>query len=103
MNAKRRVEYTRQLLESIGLEGQRLQMINLSSAMGGQFAFAAAEITAEIQRLGPNPLRRDVQPSSEAAQAGNGETDMQRSPAPGLETDLAGGGAGAAGSARQDP
>jgi len=37
------VEYTRQLLESIGLEGQRLQMINLSSAMGGQFAFAAAE------------------------------------------------------------
>jgi hypothetical protein len=31
-------------------------MINLSSAMGGQFAFAAAELTAEIQRLGPNPL-----------------------------------------------
>jgi hypothetical protein len=31
-------------------------MVNLSSAMGGQFAFAAAELTAEIQRLGPNPL-----------------------------------------------
>ncbi len=31
-------------------------MINVSSAMGGQFAFAAAELTAEIQRLGPNPL-----------------------------------------------
>jgi hypothetical protein len=31
-------------------------MINLSSAMGGQFAFAAAELTAEIQRIGPNPL-----------------------------------------------
>ncbi len=51
------MEYTRQLLESIGLEGQRLQMINISSAMGGQFAFAAAEITAEIRRLGPNKLR----------------------------------------------
>jgi len=24
--------------------------------MGGQFAFAAAELTSEIQRLGPNPL-----------------------------------------------
>jgi hypothetical protein len=32
-------------------------MINISSAMGGQFAFTAAEITAEIERLGPNPLR----------------------------------------------
>ena len=44
------------MLKSIGLEGQRIQMINLSSAMGGQFAFAAAELTAEIVRLGPNPL-----------------------------------------------
>ena len=44
------------MLKSIGLEGQRIQMINLSSAMGGQFAFAAAELTAEIERLGPNPL-----------------------------------------------
>jgi hypothetical protein len=31
-------------------------MVNLSSAMGGQFAWSAAELTAEIQRLGPNPL-----------------------------------------------
>jgi hypothetical protein len=34
-------------------------MINLSSAMAGQFAFAAAEFSAEIQRLGPNPLNSD--------------------------------------------
>jgi hypothetical protein len=44
------------LLEQIGLEGRRVQMINLSSAMGGQFAFSAAELTAEIKQLGPNPL-----------------------------------------------
>jgi coenzyme F420-reducing hydrogenase delta subunit len=43
-------------LEQVGLEGRRVQMINLSSAMGGQFAFSAAELTAEIERLGPNPL-----------------------------------------------
>jgi len=41
-------------------------MINISSAMGGQFAFAAAEITAEIKRMGPNPLRRDVVSSADA-------------------------------------
>lgn len=53
------MEHTRDLLEAIGLEGQRLHMINISSAMGGQFAFTAAEITAEIERLGPNPLRKN--------------------------------------------
>ena len=51
------MEHTRLLIEEIGLEGQRLQMINVSAAMGGQFAFAAAEITSEIERLGPSPFR----------------------------------------------
>jgi hypothetical protein len=38
-------------------------MINVSSAMGGQFAFAAAEMTAEIKQLGPSPIgRRAVDP-----------------------------------------
>jgi len=44
-------------LETIGIEGQRLQMINVSAAMAGEFTFAAAEIAAEIQRLGPNRLK----------------------------------------------
>ncbi len=52
------MEFISQLLEQIGLEGRRVQMINLSSAMGGQFAFSAAELTAEIKQLGPNPLKR---------------------------------------------
>ncbi len=51
------MEGTRRLLEQIGLGSRRLQMINISSAMGGQFAFAAAELTAEVQRLGLSPLR----------------------------------------------
>jgi coenzyme F420-reducing hydrogenase delta subunit len=54
------VEYTRSLIEAIGIEGQRLQMINVSAAMAGEFAFAAAEIAAEIQRLGPNRLRTNA-------------------------------------------
>jgi F420-non-reducing hydrogenase iron-sulfur subunit len=51
------VEYARQLLEEIGLDPQRLQMINLSAAMAGEFTFSAAEINATIERLGPSPLR----------------------------------------------
>jgi hypothetical protein len=32
-------------------------MVNVSAAMGGQFAWSAAEFTEEIKRLGPNPLK----------------------------------------------
>ncbi len=35
-------------------------MINLSSAMGGQFAFSAADLTAEIKQMGPNPLKTGI-------------------------------------------
>ncbi len=56
LNARRRVEYTQELLEQIGLEGKRVKMINLSSAMGGQFASTMAEFAEEICRIGPNPL-----------------------------------------------
>jgi hypothetical protein len=34
-------------------------MINISAAMGGQFAWTAAELTEEVRRIGPNPLRLD--------------------------------------------
>ena len=47
----------RELIEKIGLEGQRIQMINVSAAMGGQFAFSAADMTEEIRRLGPSPIK----------------------------------------------
>lgn len=41
-------------------------MINVSAAMAGQFAFAAAELTAEIERLGPSPLRKEGKPAGSA-------------------------------------
>lgn len=58
----------RKLLKAIGLEEQRIQMVNLSAAMGGQFAFYAAEMTADIKRLGPNPLRaaKDKPPGAQS-------------------------------------
>jgi hypothetical protein len=71
------VEYTRELLEVIGLEGRRLQMINVSAAMGGQFAWSAAEFTEEIRRLGPNPLR-SVNGSSEEASASSEQEQLDR-------------------------
>jgi hypothetical protein len=67
------VEQARKLLERIGFPGQRLQMINLSSAMAGQFAFAVAEFAAEIQRLGPSPVR-----SLQTARGGAASPDAGR-------------------------
>ena len=56
LNARRRVEYIGGLLDQIGLERQRLKMINISSAMGNEFAHHAVEFTNQITELGPNPL-----------------------------------------------
>ena len=39
-------------LEEIGLESGRVKMINVSAAMGGQFALDASEMTEEIRILG---------------------------------------------------
>jgi coenzyme F420-reducing hydrogenase delta subunit len=50
------VAYVAGLLDEIGLGGERVTMVNLSSAMGAQFAEMAREMTEKIRRSGPNPL-----------------------------------------------
>ncbi len=45
------------LLKNIGLEPERVQMFNLSSAMARQFAEATKEMMEKVEALGPNPLR----------------------------------------------
>ena len=46
-------------MDDIGIESQRLQMINISAAMGIQFASSAAELTEEIRQMGPNPIKQE--------------------------------------------
>jgi coenzyme F420-reducing hydrogenase delta subunit len=41
----------------IGIEGERIRMFNLSSAMGPQFAQYAIEMTEQIRAFGPSALR----------------------------------------------
>jgi F420-non-reducing hydrogenase iron-sulfur subunit len=57
VNARRRVEYAHKLLEEIGLESKRVEMVNLSAAMGAKFAEIATRYTEDIRQLGPNPLK----------------------------------------------
>jgi F420-non-reducing hydrogenase iron-sulfur subunit len=51
------VAHVQDVLKNIGLEPERVQMFNLSSAMAGRFAEATKEMTEKIEALGPNPLR----------------------------------------------
>ncbi|KKM09180.1 heterodisulfide reductase subunit MvhD [Clostridiales bacterium PH28_bin88] len=54
--AKRRVKALKKLLDEIGIGGERVEMFNLSSAMGPRFAEIAREFTERIRGLGPSPL-----------------------------------------------
>jgi len=55
--AKKRVQRARKILESIGLEGDRVRMYNLSSGEGPKFAEYAKEMDQHIRELGPNPIK----------------------------------------------
>jgi coenzyme F420-reducing hydrogenase delta subunit len=57
IRAKSRVEYTKRLLDEIGIGGERLEMYNMSASMGEKFVEIAKEMTSRIKRLGPNPIR----------------------------------------------
>ena len=59
LRARRRVERVKNILEEIGIEPQRLEMYNLSSAEGPRFAEIVKEMSGRIAPLGPSPLRRD--------------------------------------------
>jgi coenzyme F420-reducing hydrogenase delta subunit len=68
LHAKQRVDYARGLLDEIGLENERIRMINVSAGMGVQFAELVTEMSEKIEELGPNPLRarKTQSPAAEA-------------------------------------
>lgn len=55
--AKKRVQRAKEILDRVGIGGDRLAMYNLSSGMGGRFAEIIREITKKVLELGPSPIR----------------------------------------------
>jgi F420-non-reducing hydrogenase iron-sulfur subunit len=53
------VAFIQALLEEIGFEKERIQMVNVSAAMGAQFAHKASEFSEKIREIGPNPFREE--------------------------------------------
>ncbi len=57
LRAKKRVAYTRKILDEIGIGGGRLEMYNIAASDGPRFAQVAQEMHQRIIGLGPNPVR----------------------------------------------
>lgn len=60
LRARKRVERAKEILAEIGLEPERLEMYNLSSAEGTRFAEITTEMSERLAKLGPSPLRPDT-------------------------------------------
>jgi len=67
--AKTRVKRAKEILDKVGLGGERVAMFNLSAGMGGRFAEIVREMTTKILELGPSPIR-GASGQARAAQAG---------------------------------
>ncbi len=55
--AGQRVAYVQKILEDLGIEPQRLEMIMMSAGMGERFVRTAFEFTEKIRELGPCPVK----------------------------------------------
>jgi len=71
--ARKRVDYVKKLLAELGMEPERVEMYNMSSAMGPRFAEVATEFTERIKQLGPNPVKRGGSAAAAAAPAAPSE------------------------------
>jgi F420-non-reducing hydrogenase iron-sulfur subunit len=58
LRAKKRMQYLKKLLAEVGLEPERAEMFNLSSAQGQRFAAIANDMTEQIRALGPSPIKK---------------------------------------------
>jgi coenzyme F420-reducing hydrogenase delta subunit len=52
-----RVEYTRRLLNDVGLGGERLEMHFVSGGMGATFGKIIRDMAQRLRALGPSPLK----------------------------------------------
>jgi coenzyme F420-reducing hydrogenase delta subunit len=59
--AVKRIEFTKKLLDEVGIGGERLDIVFTTGGMGATFANAAKRMTERVKKLGPNPLKSNEQ------------------------------------------
>jgi coenzyme F420-reducing hydrogenase delta subunit len=55
--ARKRIEQVQKILDTVGVNGQRVQMFNLASSEAPLFVQIAREMVEKIHSLGPNPVK----------------------------------------------
>ncbi|MBU2499250.1 MAG: hydrogenase iron-sulfur subunit [Proteobacteria bacterium] len=55
-NARKRIDYLKTLVKRVGIDPARVEMYNLSAAMGPRWAEICTEFTERIKKLGPSPI-----------------------------------------------
>jgi len=56
IEARKRVDQAKRILDSLGLDGERLELFNLASNQGREFKESVDIMLKRVERLGPNPL-----------------------------------------------
>ncbi len=60
IRARKRVTEAQRILDSIQMDGGRVQMFNLSSSEAPQFVKVITEMTEKIKKMGPNPIKTAI-------------------------------------------
>jgi len=64
LRAAKRVEYTKKLLDEIGIGSERLDFFHIAASEAPLIAEIAKEMTERAKKLGPNPYRAKLQQES---------------------------------------
>ena len=69
--AERNVKYAKEILKTVGLSPERIQMFHCSAAEGQKFQEEAIRISETIQNLGRNPLKDSISSKKEEKESKN--------------------------------
>ena len=58
---EKRVKFLKEVLAQIGIDPRRLRLEWVSASEGGKFAQIVKEMIEDVRKLGPNPLRKELQ------------------------------------------
>ena len=63
--AKARVNHTRKLLEEVGIDEERLRMVNVSASMAMPLTDIIVDMVDTVKKLGPSPIRNNTSEKTE--------------------------------------
>ncbi|OPY33075.1 MAG: F420-non-reducing hydrogenase iron-sulfur subunit D [Methanomassiliicoccales archaeon PtaU1.Bin124] len=58
LEARKRVEQAKGIMKEIGLEPERVEMVNLASNQPWRFVQAVEDMYVKVERMGPSPLNK---------------------------------------------